>query len=177
METPPILRSRPRRQSRAWLTFLTLSFLLTGASSRAAMQFDTYLGLDSYVPEASWFPLICEVYNDGPAFNGTIEVTTGMGQSGYPRLVPIELPTGTRKRVSIPLFCSSSYNGEWNAVLRDEDGRVRAERANLRPQRIVSRGATLMGALGRQSAWAPALKAPLSRNTYSNRQRRACCRH
>jgi len=141
------------------------------------MQFDTYIGLDSYVPEASWFPLICEVYNDGPAFNGTIEVTTGMGQSGYPRLVPIELPTGTRKRVSIPLFCSSSYNGEWNAVLRDEDGRVRAERANLRPQRIVSRGATLMGALGRQSAWAPALKAPLSRNTYSNRQRRACCRH
>lgn len=167
METQPILNSCPGHRGhagRALLAPLVLFALLLAGNVRAALQFDVYLGLDNYVPEASWFPVVCEVYNDGPAFNGTVEVTVGMGQSGYPRLVPIELPTGTRKRLTIPMFCSGAYNGEWHVLLRHENGRVLEERANLRPQRIVNRHSTLLGALPRQLGWSPPFKAVSSRN-------------
>jgi len=165
METQPNLISRRSRPARLGRWLLVIGLLALVWNTRAAIQFDVYLGLDNYVPEASWFPIICEVNNDGPAFNGTIEVTGGLGQSGYPRLVPVELPTGTRKRITIPMFCSGSYNGEWSAVLRHENGRVLEERGNLRPQRIVNRGATFIGALPRQLGWSPPLKAAPSRNS------------
>lgn len=137
-------------------------FVLFATSLRAATQFDVYLGMDEYIPEANWFPVVCEVHNDGPAFNGTIEVNGTMGQGGYPRRVPIELPTGTRKRITIPVFCDNAYNGEWRAVLRDANGKVREDRPNLRPKRVVTRDATLVGSLPRQLGWSLPLKAPAS---------------
>jgi len=136
--------------------------LLMPVGLRAALQFDAFLGLDGYVPEGCWFPIVCEVYNDGPAFNGVIEITAGMGQGGFPRLVPVELPTGTRKRITIPVFCRNAYNGEWDARLKDSNGKLRDERPNLRPRSMVQRGTVLMGSLARQMSWAPAFKEPVS---------------
>jgi len=142
-----------------------LLVLLLPLNLRAALQFDVFLGLDTYVPEASWFPITCEVYNDGPAFNGTIEVTGGMNQGGFPRLAPVELPTGTRKRITVPVFCSGSYNGEWNVRLIDSNGKTREERPNLRPRAIVQRGTVLVGSLSRVNSWAPTFLKPLSQQT------------
>jgi hypothetical protein len=153
---------RSQRRRLLQLLLLIPLFILSATSLRAAIQFDVYLGMDEFVPEASWFPIVCEVHNDGPAFNGTIEVSGTMSQGGYPRRVPVELPTGTRKRVTIPVFCDNAYNGEWQAVLRDANGKVREDRPNLRAKRVVNRDATLVGSLPRQLGWSLPLKAPTS---------------
>ena len=143
----------------AALFFLTLNL-------HAALQFDVFVGLDNYVPEASWFPIVCEVDNDGPPFQAVIEVTGGgMNQSSYTRLVPVELPTGTRKRITIPVFCSSSYNGEWDVRLKDAQGRTRDEKNNLRPRALVKSGTVLLGSLSRVPSWVPAFQKTLQSNS------------
>lgn len=158
----PVSQPFPARSGRRWqslrLLGMAVFFLLT-LNLRAALQFDVFLGLDNYIPEASWFPIICEVNNDGPAFQGVIEVAGGgMGQGGYARLVPVELPTGTRKRVTIPLFCANSYNGEWDVRLKDEQGRTRAEQLSLRPRSIVKRSTVLLGSVSRTFSWTPSFQ-------------------
>jgi hypothetical protein len=170
MEPKPILGwSHLQRGRLLQIALLLPLFVLLTTSLRAAIQFDVYLGLDEYVSEASWFPIVCEVHNDGPAFNGSIEISGGMGQGGYPRLVPVELPTGTRKRITIPVFCVNAYNGEWGAALRDSNGKMREDRPNLRAKRIINRNATLLGSLPRQLGWSPPLKAPSSNQQEAQR--------
>src|SRR5216684_2598583 len=44
---------------------------------QANLQFDVFLGYDGIVPEASWFPVVCEIKNDGPGFVGVVEVSAG----------------------------------------------------------------------------------------------------
>src|SRR5512135_798216 len=90
-----------------------------GLSARAAFQFDVFLGYDSLVPEASWFPVVCEVKNDGPPFKGRIEVSEGRFDQGQARLLEVELPTGTLKRVVIPVFSSSRNLRTWDVRLLD----------------------------------------------------------
>src|SRR5690349_490812 len=64
-------------------------------SAGAAIQFDVFPGYDGVVPEASWFPLVCEVKNDGPTFTGVIEVESGLLNQSQTRRLVVELPTGT----------------------------------------------------------------------------------
>ena len=52
-------------------------------------------GYDGIVPEATWFPFVCEIKNDGAAFTGVIEVSAGQLNGGQTRRVVVELPTGT----------------------------------------------------------------------------------
>jgi hypothetical protein len=109
-----------------------LSLVILASSARAAVRFDVFLGHDQIVPEASWFPITFEVFNDGAPFMGVVEVTPGNYDSSHTRVMAVELPTGTLKRFTIPAFGSSRYIGGWNARLLDEKGRVRAEQPNLR---------------------------------------------
>src|ERR1044071_7814557 len=60
---------------------------------RAALQFDVFLGYDGAVREAAWFPVACEVYNDGPSFNAVFELSAGNIGTDQVRRVPLELPT------------------------------------------------------------------------------------
>src|SRR5262245_27792110 len=73
---------------------LALSF---ATSSRAALQFDVFLGYDGVVPEGAWFPVMFEVKNDGPTFVGTVELDGGTYNQGQVRRMIVELPTGTLK--------------------------------------------------------------------------------
>src|SRR5881394_609419 len=66
--------------------------------SNAAVRFDVFLGYDGVVPEASWFPITCEINNDGPSFKGIVEITPDYG-GGQTRREVVELPTGTLKRI------------------------------------------------------------------------------
>src|SRR5881628_1428365 len=50
-------------------------FLGAALTAQAALQFDVFLGYDGIVPEASWFPVVCEIKNDGPSFTGLVELT------------------------------------------------------------------------------------------------------
>jgi hypothetical protein len=138
------------------LTELSASLLLCCFCSLAGFaatttltQFDVFPGYDDIVPDASWFPIVCEVKNDGPSFMGDVEVATdnnyGPGQARHMR---VELPTGTLKRFTIPVF-STARGASWEVRLYDEHGKLRAEKVGLRPAKEVSSSTPILGALSR----------------------------
>lgn len=130
--------------------------LLLGPAARAALQFDVFLGYDGVLPEASWFPVVCEIKNDGPSFNAVIEINSGNYGDGQVRRLRLELPTNTRKRVVIPVF-TSSRNPTWNAQLLDDRGRVQAEQLSIRARKWISSSSALIGALPGKVAGMPTL--------------------
>jgi hypothetical protein len=131
---------------------LLLFGLLLAAGGRAEVRFDVFLGYDGTVREASWFPITCEIENKGPTFNGFIEVSVASFGGGEPHRLPIELPTGTTKRVVLPTFASSRFPSIWDVRLRDARGKVRAESVGVRPQRQLGWETQIIGALPRTAA-------------------------
>ena len=146
--------------SAVWLLISCLHFPL---SARAALQFDVFIGYDNIVPEASWFPVVCEIKNDGPSYTGTIELSPGNYNEGQTARLTVELPTGTLKRVVIPVF-SSTRGGSWDIRLLDERGKTRAEQLALRARKQLARGTPVIGALSRTPGGAPVLRATLPQN-------------
>jgi hypothetical protein len=114
------------------LTALAGLFCLATAA-RAALQFDAFLGYDDLLPEESWFPITCELHNDGPAFNAVVEIEPQDLGEGQVRRFPLDLPTNTRKRIVIPMFSAARA---WNVRLRDESGKIRAEQLLDRGQTV-----------------------------------------
>jgi hypothetical protein len=131
--------------------------------AQAALQFDVFLGYDGLVPEATWFPIVCEIKNDGPSFNGVVEVTPGTYNQGQTRQAIVELPTGTLKRLVIPVFSTTARGfSSWDVRLLDERGKVRSEQSGLRPRRQMASEAPLIGALPRTANGAPTVKPILA---------------
>ena len=121
----------------AWL----LLFCAGAPAARAALQFDVFLGYDGIVPEASWFPVVCEIKNDGPSFTGMVELSGGSDNAGQTRRLTVELPTGTLKRVVLPAFAAGrSYRSTWEVRLLDERGKVRAEQSALPIRKQLAAG-------------------------------------
>src|SRR5436190_14206938 len=138
--------------TRSWATCL-LALVLWQLSSRGAMQFDAFVGYDGTIHEASWFPVTCEILNDGPSFNAIIEIT---GTSD-PRRVPVELPTNTRKRLIIPVFSSGGrFGSSWTVKLLDSSGRMRQERPDIRPT-VIAWNTILLGAMPRTFGGMPTM--------------------
>jgi hypothetical protein len=165
--TPPILPAPAAAVRRLVALFLFLLAFTTAA--RAEIQFDVFLGYGDLgggglVPEASWFPVVCEIKNDGPTFVGVVEVSPGSFDDTQTRRIVVELPTGTLKRLSIPVFSGARYQNYWNVRLLDEHGRVHAEHANLGPRLALAPGVTLLGALPRTSTGAPVIRQITARN-------------
>src|SRR5579871_6742380 len=123
-------RRRPALISALLLGF----FILTQSSGHAAsqFQFDIFFGYNDIIRQGSWFPVACEIYNDGPEFKAVFELTSENGRNQV-RQMPVELPSQTRKRFIIPVF-ASGWNSAWTARLVDENGKVRVEKTGLRPQ-------------------------------------------
>src|ERR1039458_215205 len=159
-------RLRPQRRVICWRGLLIALWLLGfGAgtlTSRAEIQFDVFLGYDSIVPEAAWFPVVCEIKNDGPPFVGTVELDGGRFNQAQTRRAVVELPTGTLKRFVIPVFSTSSGLSSWDVRLLDERGKVRGEQLGLRPKRQVAAGTPLLGAVVRTPAGTPTFRPILS---------------
>src|SRR3974377_1133134 len=164
---------RNRRKCPAWprsvfwsaSASVRLLIVLLGSAgmARAALQFDVFLGYDNIIPEASWFPVVCEIKNDGPSFTGTVELSPGNYNEGQTARLTVELPTGTLKRVVIPVF-SSTRGGSWDIRLLDERGKTRAEQLAMRARKQVARGTPIIGALSRTPGGAPVLRATLPPN-------------
>src|SRR5437879_334165 len=76
---------------RAALMALSILLLFLSLSARAALQFDVFLGYDGVVPEATWFPVVCEIKNDGPSFKGLIELTGAGYNQGQTHRAEVEL--------------------------------------------------------------------------------------
>lgn len=141
---------------RLWIPLL-LVFLILGEPLRGALQFDVFPGYDGIVPEGSWFPILFEIKNDGSSFNGTIEVTGGNNSPGQTYRITAELPTGTLKRFTVPVFSTSRGYSTWDVRLIDEKQKVRAEQTGLRPRKQVAAKTPLIGALVRTAGGTPIL--------------------
>src|SRR3989442_9983436 len=134
-----------------WLGLVVLC-LGFAVPARAALQFDVFLGyggqpsgFDGVVREAGWFPVACEVFNDGPSFNAVFELSTSQMGGGQTRRIVVELPTNTRKRFVLPAFTGTGAYSTWDARLTDERRKVRAEKTGLRPRGLASES-ILLGA-------------------------------
>jgi hypothetical protein len=136
--------------------FLLLFAMLSAGPAKAALQFDVHVGYEGNIHEASWFPIVCEIFNDGPSFNAVIEVSGGQFGNDQLREVPVELPTNTRKRIVIPMFASGARfgNNEWHGRLLSTGGKVIQERRNI-PTKFVAWESVLMGALPRNFGGSP----------------------
>ena len=150
-------RARALRLAALRLALVLLVCMGGAEALRGAPQFDVFLGYDGIVPEGSWFPVACEIKNDGPSFMGVVEVSSaGYGQrQGQVQQVLVELPTGTLKRLFIPVFSSSRAWSSWDVKLLDERGRVRAEQLGLQPRKKIASEAPLLGSLTRTPAGVP----------------------
>lgn len=140
---------------------LALPALTPALDSPATLQFDVFLGHDGIVQEASWFPVVCELKNDGEPFAGVIEITGSSYNQKQTRRTAVELPTGTLKRITIPVFCASRNYSSWDARLRDSRGKVRAESLDLRPRRQLGWETPLIAGLPRTAGGLPAVRPPL----------------
>src|SRR5688572_12708142 len=134
--------------------------LMTACISRAALQFDVMPGYESKIREAAWFPVTCEIFNDGLSFNAIIEVSGGQFGGEQTRQVPVELPTNTRKRIIIPMFASGSsrFGGQetWTGKLLDSNGKpIRGIDPRVSQTRVLPLESTLMGALPRNFGGSP----------------------
>ncbi len=143
-----------------WLCCLL--WLLGVHRSRAAIQFDVLPGYETAIHEAAWFPITCEIFNDGPSFNAIIELSGGQFGGEQLRQVPVELPTNTRKRIVVPMFAAggSRYGGteNWTGKLLDT---ARKPIHGLDPRttqtRVIPLESVIIGALPRNFGGSPVL--------------------
>lgn len=145
------------RPAKLLVTFLLLALV---HDARAALQFDAFPGFGSTIHQAEWFPITFEIHNDGPSFNGIIEVRPH-GNQDQVRRIPIELPTNTRKRLTIPMFASGHvYSREtWDAVLYDSGGKMRAERPQMQTT-MLAWETPLLGAVPKTFGGLPVYPEP-----------------
>lgn len=147
-----------RSQLARFLSLLAILVFLASTSLRAALQFDVFIGYDGLVREASWTPFVCELKNDDAPIKGFIEIAPGSFGKGQTYQVPIELPTGTMKRITIPVFSPGRYVTTWNVRLVNERGKIIVEKPGERARRQVGWEIPLLGSLARTAAGAPALR-------------------
>ncbi|MBN8249511.1 MAG: hypothetical protein J0L84_18965 [Verrucomicrobia bacterium] len=140
-----------RRRSIVW-SLLLIAGMAWGAGSRAwaKIQFDVFPGYDTTARAGAWYPVGVEIFNDGPGFNGIVELDAGQG----PVRIPLELPTNTRKRFSVPLFNPSRNFLSVDGRLFDDRGKLREEQT---AKRVTVQGweVPLLGALPGSFAGAP----------------------
>ncbi|MSU59434.1 MAG: hypothetical protein EXS35_14895 [Pedosphaera sp.] len=140
-----------------------LALLLTSTTARAVLQFDVFIGYDGIVREASWFPVMCEIKNDGLPISGFVEISPGNYNKGQTYQIAVELPTGTLKRVTIPVFSPSRQISIWNIRLTDRRGKTIAEQTAQRPRRQIGWEIPLIGSLSRTASGAATLR-PIQRD-------------
>ncbi len=143
------------------LCVLTLGLFLP-VFSKANVRFDAFVGYDGLVPTCAWFPITCELQNDGPGFTADIEISSDQLSGGYSRRVRVELPTGTQKRIFIPVF--ATHSRFWSAQLV-QGRKVIAEQPMLRPRKGSLPGMPIVAAISRTVAGVPTFPPIHSNNS------------
>ncbi|HAV63128.1 MAG TPA: hypothetical protein DCY13_12280 [Verrucomicrobiales bacterium] len=143
--------------------------LVAQTGSADIPQFDVFPGFDRVIPEGDWFPVVCEIRNEGPTFIATFEIRDEAFGNDLVRRVAIELPTGTLKRFSFPMFGSSRWGSRYAATLRNEDGQVVASQSGITPRAQISWTSPLLGALPASASGMPVFPERQGRNNYAAR--------
>lgn len=159
------MANTPQSLALTWPARLLLAMVALLASTavlRAQVNFDVFVGhglgvADSTVAEASWFPVTCEIQNDGPSFNAVVEISGGQFGGGQTRLVAVELPTNTKKRFTVPLYGTSRYRMSVDARLLTERGKLVTERKGVDARAVVDWQSPLIASLSRTHGGAAAL--------------------
>jgi hypothetical protein len=138
---------------------LLLALPARAATATDPIQFDVFIGHDDIVPEASWFPVICEIKNNGPTFTATIELNGGNYNQGQTLREVVELPTGTLKRVVLPVFSTTRNYSSWDIRLLDERGKTRKEETGRRPRKQITAHTPLIGGIPRAPGGMPLLRS------------------
>lgn len=113
-----------------YLLVISLGFFVPTA--QAKIQFDVFPGYEGrYARAGAWYPVAFEIYNDGPSFDGNVEIAD-IQSAGYSTQIPIELPTNTKKVFSTSLYCPTAGGHLIDARLRDSRGKIREERLGQR---------------------------------------------
>ncbi len=126
--------------------------------AQGKVQFDVVPGYDTLVRAGAWYPVTIEVFNDGPSFEAVVELSGGQFGNVLTR-VPVELPTHTKKRFAVPLFCTSQNFLSVDGRLLDSRGRVQDERQGQRVT-LVGWDVPLLGSLPGNFSGTPSFPVP-----------------
>lgn len=118
-------------------------------------QADVFLGYGMAIPTGRWIPATFELRNEGPTIDARLVLDTGAYGGGMIRVLPVELPTGTLKRITVPIFANGSYFQQFEARLTDARGREIRRVDQPLPGRALSATSFLMGCLPANIAGLP----------------------
>jgi hypothetical protein len=121
------------RRYAGWLALVLLTCACPIVSS-AFIQFDVFLGYDGIIPEASWFPIVCEVKNDEPSFNGGWRFPSFMKDAQKTRTA-VELPPTLKRLVAGFPLLAVTVAGTFDCWM---NGKVRSEQIGAHPGKQVS---------------------------------------
>ena len=102
----------PRRLAKLGLVCL----LAGGSLARGEVQFDVFMGFAGKARQGEWFPVTFEIFNDGPTFDGQVELRPSFGDNPV-YSYNVELATNTRKRFTLAVFADT--NASWSAKLKN----------------------------------------------------------
>ena len=146
------------------LAKLGLACLLAGGGlAKGEIQFDVFMGFAGKARQGDWFPVTFEIHNDGPTFDGQIELRPRFGDNPVYRY-DVELATNTRKRFTIPVFADTQSG--WSARLRN--GRKTVAKHDELKLDSVDVQTTLVGVLSGQQAGGPILPKTRFKRRWEN---------
>ena len=138
-----------------------VSLLAGNGLADGAVQFDVFMGFAGKARQGEWFPVTFEIFNDGPTFDGQVELRPRFGDVYR---YNVELATNTRKRFTLPVF--GSANSGWSAKLKNGSKTV-AKHDELKLD-ISDPTTVLVGALSDQQAGGPVLPRTRFKRKWEN---------
>ena len=149
----------PRRLAKLGLVCL----LAGGGLAKGAVQFDVFMGFAGKARQGEWFPVTFEIFNDGPTFDGQVELRPRFGDNLVYRY-DVELATNTRKRFTLAVFADT--NAGWSAKLKN-GGKTVAKHDELRLDNSDP-DTVLIGALSGQQSGGPVLPKTRFKRKWDN---------
>ena len=121
------------------------------------------MGFAGKARQGEWFPVTFEIFNDGPTFDGQVELRPRFGDNPVYDY-NVELATNTRKRFTLAVFADT--NAGWSAKLKN-GGKTVAKHDELKLDSFDSI-AVLVGALSGQQAGGPVLPKTRFKSKWDN---------
>lgn len=149
----------PRRLAKLGLVCL----LAGGSLAKAEVQFDIFMGFAGKAKQGEWFPVTFEIFNDGPIFDGRVELRPRFGDNPVYDY-NVELATNTRKRFTLAVFADA--NAGWSAKLKNGSKTV-SKNDELKLDSFDST-VVLVGALSGQQAGGPVLPKTRFKSKWDN---------
>ena len=121
------------------------------------------MGFAGKARQGEWFPVTFEIFNDGPTFDGQVELRPSFGDNPV-YSYNVELATNTRKRFTLAVFADT--NASWSAKLKN--GRKTVSKNDELKLDSFDSTVVLVGALSGQQAGGPVLPKTRFKSKWDN---------